>query len=673
MSIQLVKAYTDNEISKTSNIQQSVKKFDPINEYYLFSEQQIANLEKAMRNDLINLGWGNVPPNYRLRDIDGNVYSVPQWWCASIYYARNQIYSNNELAYGGKGLGKGFFDDTISVHYYPNAMDVIRLGVAYEEQKKYYASIFYDYHSMIQQQYRDIGIDDVGVPLIMSSERQNGPTCLPASISNITSLLKDYHTEYELSKLMGTTKENGTYRGNGNKVMQELGFKVTVVEATKENIRKYVGWGACASIDVDANKLGPDYFKQAYVGTEAANHAIIIYDWYFVGNEDDLYVAVMDTNIPVFNPAYLYGSPFEIGLANFVKWETIQNAINGMYLNNTWYISANNMKHMTIIEETTANLASVEEVTGSYIITPSFNPEVTTYKFNLDNINETVKNLLYTICNSNVDIDVMSSSSTITTASNVELENISMWWLRALLYVGMYYYQSHDVTTSNILIEANDKSDSMKYYVHFNRTVDKIGDYDWFSPCNPLNTDNTEGYICATLLFYLGMCTSYMDYLPSNSYTSLQGIGKKVVNRAGKTNNKYYLNMFTVPLTSENIKKYLKRKAYQDNFVTTVVLTFAYSSTLNTIAELKSQYYPVMLYNVSGSNVDYMNILSKGNNLTSRYNTKRVDATSMNPFGTTTISDLISWNSDVEKYLEGGDKGTMLVISYYTKAELEAL
>ena len=80
-----------------------------------------------------------------------------------------------------------------------------------------------------------------------------------------------------------------------------------------------------------------------------------------------------------------------------------------------------------------------------------------------------------------------------------------------------------------------------------------------------------------------------------------------------------------------------------------------------------------MLYNVSGSNVDYMNILSKGNNLTSRYNTKRVDATSMNPFGTTTISDLISWNSDVEKYLEGGDKGTMLVISYYTKAELEAL
>ena len=150
-------------------------------------------------------------------------------------------------------------------------------------------------------------------------------------------------------------------------------------------------------------------------------------------------------------------------------------------------------------------------------------------------------------------------------------------------------------------------------------------------------------------------------------------IGKLLVDKAGKTNNNPYLNYFVVPLTSANINKYLKKTAYHDSFMTTVILTYAYSTDLNTTAIVKDDYYPVMLYNKNGSNVDYMNISAGGNNLTNRYNTRISEAENYNPFKTTSISNMVSWNSSINDLLDDGDKGNMLVISYYTKAELEAM
>lgn len=672
MSIKLVKAYTETELEKKSNVQQVIYPFDPVNETYVFSEQQISNLEKAMRNVLIKDGWVSLYKEYRLRDITGAVYSVPYDWAISIYNARNQIYSNNELYYGGlgtEGLGKGFFDDTVSVHYYPNAKQLHNAGnITFTESKKYYASMFYDYNNLIRNQIETLLPNDpLDVPVVTSSERQNGPTCLPASLSNVTSLLKDYHTEYELALLMGTTKENGTYRSNANKIMKQLGFACEIVEVSLQNILDYVGLGWYASVDVDASLLGSSYFGGIYEGEEPENHAVTIIDWYWMGNTNTLKVSVLDPNIPVFNP--LYSNHLTPGVENWVDWSIIENAAAAYYENNTWYYRTGGTKHMTIIHETEQNLSSVEEVTGSYVITQSFNPELKEYTFELSAVNTSIKKLMNTICNSNVDIDIMSSSTTITTATNTEIDNISMWWLRALSYAAMYYYQSHNEKTKDILLDANRDSDSMKYYNHFNRSIDVVGSYDWFSPCYPNNRDNIVGYICSTLLFNLGLAYSPMDFLPADGYTGLEQIGKKIVEKAGST----YLNAFTVPLTSENINKYLKKRAYHDSFMSTVCLVYAYDSTLDNIAALADDYYPLMLYNKEGSNIDYMNILSRGNSLTNRYNTLVSDATNYNPYGRTTITNILSWNNSISNYLQAGDKGTMLVISYYTKTELEDL
>ncbi|WP_292475456.1 hypothetical protein [Methanosphaera sp.] len=676
MNIKLVKAYNDDEIEKSGNIQQEIKKFDPYNEYYTFSEEQIANLEKAMRNDYINLGWDEGPYEYKLRDITGTVYSVPQWWCASIYYARNQIYSNNESAFGGnddKALGKGFFDETVHVHYYPNAEQILKLGIAYSEEKKYYAGMFYAYHEMISSELEQKTGDPVYIPNVVSSERQNGPTCLPASISNITSIFKDYHTEYELSKLMGTTS-TGTSRNAANNVMEQIGLKTTIVEATLDNVIKYVGRGVCASIDIDVSKLGEEYYDGFYnTYEESGYHAVIIYDWYYTTSSQNLKVGILDTNIPVFNPHYT--ALLSPTTDNYVPWNVIQNAINSRYYEGNWIVAPPGVNgHMTIVEETSKNLANYEEVTGSYVITPSFAPEISTYKFGLDAVNNTVKNVLHAICDSNINIDIMSSSDSIETENSVKLENISMWWLRALAYAAAYYYQSHDTEkTSNLLIEASSNSESMKYYEHFNRSIDVVGDYDWFSPCYPQG-DNIFGYIVSTLLFELGLCYSPADFVNTGGYNSLSSIGKKVVDKAGKTSSsENYLNMFTVNLSQENITKYLKKSAYHDSYMTTVALVYAQSTTLNTTAYKKQDYYPVLLYNKNGSNVDYMNILARGNSITNRYNTKSVDATDVTPYGTTSISNLLSWHNSISSSLQAGDKGMMLVISYYSKEELEAL
>lgn len=678
MNIRLVKGYTATEIEKSSNIQQQIKTFDPVNEYYVFSEQQIANLEKAIRNDIIKNGWDGFKDYYRLRDVDGNVYSVPYRWCISIYCTRNQFYCNNEEFYAenpNDALGNGFFDDTISVHYYPDAINLLKNTNYYNVSKLYYPSIYYLWWDSIIADIVDrTGLTGNIFPPLTSSERQNGPTCTPASLSNVTSILRNYHSEYELATLMGTMKESGTSRNNANKVMTELGFNVEIVEATADNIIKYVNPGHIASIDLDASKLGEEYYNNLYHGLEPENHSVIIYDWYWVSNINNLYVAVMDTNIPVFNPAYLKGTQFECGKNSWISWNTVLNAINAMYHDGVWYYPENNLKHMSIISNTEKNIAPVEEVTGNYIITPSFSPELNTYKFHLSVINTTIKDMLHMISENNINIDIMSSSNNIVTASNSTLENISMWWLRALLLAGAFYYQNNEIENDDeLVIEASPKSNSMKYYNHFNTLVDVIGDYDWFTPCNPNNRELRFNYICSTLLFYLGICYNYLAFTFESSYMGFEKIGKLLVDKAGKTNNTPYLNYFVVPLNSTNIGKYLKKTAYHDSFMTTVILTYAYSTDLNTTAIVKDDYYPVMLYNKNGSNVDYMNISAGGNNLTNRYNTRISEAENYNPFKTTSISNIVSWNSSINDLLDDGDKGNMLVISYYTKAELEAM
>lgn len=466
MAIRLTKAYSGT--GETKPQEQIVKKFDPVNETYIFDDIQIQNLEKAMRNDLIKNG---VPADYyKLRDVEGNVYSVPLQDCGAIYNARNNIYIANEQYYGeGEKLGYGSFDDTISVHWYENARELaVASNQTFDHSKQYYYAVA---KSDILHQ-NPIGSDGYGY----SSEAQNGPTCMPASMSNITSTLCAYHTEYELAQLMKTS-DAGTNRIDAEKVMEDLGFNLERVPATWENVMKYVDAKHLLSISVRIESLGSNYYKGIYQESdENGSHAVNVCAWYYQGN--DRRVLVQDTNLAVFAP-WFRGS-YTIDDA-WVRWEDLLSGIKTTYRDNDWYVLTDQLAamgyqpYMTVISPTEKLLADVDESLQTALVNTGFEPELYNYKFKLDEVRSAIMEVMWFIMNSGMSLDIMSSSSTLSTASGVEMDNISLWWLRAMAFAGMYYYHTHKERTTNLVLEGGAKTPASLYYQRFSRVVDNVG------------------------------------------------------------------------------------------------------------------------------------------------------------------------------------------------------
>ena len=656
MAIRLTKAYQGK--GETTPQEQIVKKFDPVNETYIFDDIQIQNLEKAMRNDVIKNG--RLAEYYKLRDVEGNVYSVPRQDCHAIYNARNNIYIANEQYYGdGVKLGAGSFDDTISVHRYENARALAVAGnQTFEHSKIYYYAVAIE---DIQRK-NPVGIDGLGY----SSEAQNGPTCMPASMSNITSTLFAYHTEYELATLMKTS-EGGTNRKDAEKVMEDLGFKLERVPATWDNVKKYVGPKQLLSISVKVESLGPNYYKNIYQESDYnGGHAVNVCAWYYQGN--DRRVLVQDSNLAVFAP--WFSGPYTYNDA-WVPWEDLLAGIKVTYHDNDWYVLTDQIAamgyqpYMTVISPTEKLLADVDESLQTALVNTGFEPELYNYKFKLDEIRSAIMEVMWFIMNSGMSLDIMSSSSTLSTANGVEMDNISLWWLRAIAFAGMYYYHTHKERTTNLVLEVGTKTPASLYYQRFSRVVDNVGAYDWFTACKADDLSYLFGYICSTLLFNLGIPYSPYDFSAGGTnYISYDLIGKTVVDKAGVLNGERVLHYTIVDITEmENMVPTDNRM--RDSFQDTVMFLWATSSSLETSASVKDSRYPLMIYRFDNGNVYYQNILGSGNSPGSKYDVLVTNSGNSNPWSATSKSNLLLWNQDVAELLSDGDKDKILVLSWY--------
>lgn len=655
MAIRLTKAYQGK--GETTPQEQMVKKFDPVNETYIFDDIQIQNLEKAIRNDLIK---NNYPSDYyKLRDVEGNVYSVPRQDCVAIYNARNNIYIANEQYYGdGVKLGYGSFDDTISVHWYDNPRELAKAGnQTFEHSKIYYYAV------ALEDLQRKNPVGDYGFGY--SAEAQNGATCLPASMSNITAVLFTYHTEYELANLM-KTNDSGTDRNEADKVMGDLGFKVERVPATWDNIVKYVNQNHLVSLSIAIERLGSGYYPGVYHSGSNGYHAINICGWYYWGNERR--VLVQDTNVAVFAPWFQGDYTPEDA---WVRWDDVLPAISVTYYDNTLYVLTNQLRaqgyqpYMTVISLTDKLLADVDESLQTALVNTGFEPELYNYKFKLDEIRSAIMEVMWFIMNSGMSLDIMSSSSTLSTANGVEMDNISLWWLRAMAFAGMYYYHTHKERTTDLVLEVGTKTPASLYYQRFSRVVDNVGAYDWFTACKADDLSYLFGYICSTLLFNLGIPYSPYDFSAgSTNYISYDLIGKTVVDKAGVLNGERVLHYTIVDITEmENMVPTDNRM--RDSFQDTVMFLWATSSSLEQSASVKDSRYPLMIYRFDNGNVYYQNILGSGNSPGSKYDVLVTNSGNSNPWSATSKSNLLLWNQDVVELLSDGDKDKILVLSWY--------
>ena len=366
MNIKLVEAYFENN----TTIQQEYKTFDPVHETYYFSENELQKLELILRKQYFDNSYSSMN-YYRLRDVQGFVYEVPRKDCIALNQARIQCYINNETIYGGinsGGLGKGYFDDTIECHYYSN-YDMITLQQAqnnhklYEQTKKYYYTWFKDIQTSQRAMFDNLGLPDA-TTITVASEAQNGSTCLPASLSAATNILKTYHTEAELAKLMGTTT-GGTNRNDASRVLTELGFEVGHRYFTEDRI-KNVLLDEVVSVSVDPSKLGANYYNNYYRNTGEGSHAIIITDWYQLSGQE-LMLRVLDTNLPVYNP--LWSNKYTMNKDEWIPFSTIERAVISTYIDGKWYNYKNKTitKFMMVVWNSDKNNPSAEDI-SKYIV-----------------------------------------------------------------------------------------------------------------------------------------------------------------------------------------------------------------------------------------------------------------------------------------------------------------
>lgn len=655
VTVRLHEAYA----TENNSIQQHILTFDPFNQTYVFSSEQIWNLEKVLRNGIISndTDWSNA--EYRLRDVTGNVYSVPSDWCNFIYFAFLQIHEDN------KAHGKDTFDKTITVHYYENAQTLVNSASSYEDTKKYYVSWMYDFLEDHIDLYETLYSFNPGVshgfnPYVPT-------TTLPGKyftlvLYTVLGLLKkyvDFNVVYEIIKDANTPAEGYALCESDNRI----NLQYDNVRFTWENVKNYVAKKPFILLVL----VNTDYLQSVDI-IPSVSYSNPDGGWYIING----WATISGTNyVKCINPFSQVYSPSQGSIVTeYVHFNALYNAVKTAYSTDeigsyydTSAVTEGDVPGCMVLSLDERSLADYEEVKQMIVNTEDFSPDIKTYKFNINTIRETSIQLMKNMTGTNVYL--MSASTSMKSTDNTVYDNVGMNWIRAMCLAYMFYYRTHEEKSSNLTINAGVNEDSGKYMAHIDTGMNSVGNYDWFSPCYPSNSNNRLGYICATLLFNLGIPYSPYDFNSTNSYDSLSDIAEIIANKAGNGNINYVIK----DLNSSNLQTYLSN-VQRDEFMETVILTYAYSTSLNNTAYFSQTNYPIMLYGRDNTTIRYMNILANGNSPTNRYNVPVSSAGDYNPYGETSISNIVSWNNSVTGQLQGGDKNKMLVLSWKTQSQL---
>lgn len=639
ISIRLTKSYDKLDTSK-----KQINEFKPKEETYVFTEAEIKSLEEKMRYSLLtNNAYES---NYVMKAVTGKKYSVPIVWALAIYNTRNQLFINSD-----NPVGLGQWKKSITVHYYENNKELL----AEDDDIIYYPSRFYDIFYEISDEQQKMGFTEEPFPRVSSCEIQYNKDCVPAAISNASSLLKDYRTESELRQIF-KTGNNGTELSNILPGLEALGYNFSIEDLSEESIQKNVqGDNKVALLICDTQQL--NLGSQMYGDT----HALLIYDWMVIN--DKMSIAVMDSTKPSFNPKnvnqYSYAAK---------DWYDIQTLVNATKITEEngqlSFTTGNAQKKMIVISNSTKNLPQETELVE---ITPDgvFDPMLNSYRFTPNEI-KTVYAQVYNNIKTKSNMDNMTLNYSIYDINFIAY-NLPGKWIQSLAYTVMYYYMNNYVFENNNLraTVSNDKTQVSLYYYN------KIGtDTDYCTPINPAIHDGISVPLCvSTILFYQGYIVPPTSLLTDRTSAAT----KQIYDTEGITYNYYChlikefgskLNTYIVDFNVTNIKKYTMYATGSNtryNNISCIYLHFRNNSTFSNMqVSSYSNTNSLIIFSHDDTQIYGLLPLAKGTD-------PRNDIITNSPYIHTEMNTLQTSTVNTEEQTK------MIVVSRYTLTELEAL
>lgn len=571
VSVTLVEAYkgTNTEDTTTntdkSNTIQAVLDFKPETEKYIFSEFEIKNMSKIIRNSIIDKAV--YPTSVNMRTNTGKIYRVPFQWCRAIWYARNQWFLAQDEAYN---LGSGQFSSTIQVYNIKN------IG---EEYEKSYKSIFMNnketplykqlqtwsawFYYLIDAHKQYIK-DKYGVTVksdpVSSVDIQTGSDCAPTSISNATEALWNYYSESECAITIKTRNFKKGTGGDGTlginyKYMTQKGFNCFWVDAKWSNIVKYAN-DPKSQIIITTNKD----IQNTVIEKEHALHITCA----FTANDGTQYVYLENSNYPDMCP---YMAPIDIGTRGYTKWSLVYDAIDDIRipgesnppysLSNSYGPQLKNATKIMWVIQLSSSQRALDIVDRTVKSDSSFNPFGLSYSFYGNDIKNAYKKLTQEQKKNNHKLDRWSASCVLTDV-NGQTWKMSGKWIYALLWAYIYnyrYFENAIKKETNFIVTVNNNNSHAMWYYKNMGTV-----YDWTTLSNtasaewkafPAKNDCELDalIIIQQVLYKLGVYKNLKEI-----YDNLQKDMWKTIRYLGNNS----IHTFNIPCSAENLKKYSK-------------------------------------------------------------------------------------------------------------------
>lgn len=255
--------------------------------------------------------------------------------------------------------------------------------------------------------------------------------------------------------------------------------------------------------------------------------------------------------------------------------------------------------------------------------------------------------------NTNKKLDTISVK---VVTSDKKEQSITMKQLRALAYVCMLHYHTEHEQTKKLSIQFGSNSTATRYYERFG------GDYDFFTPCVPRWSNYRPQYIISTVLFNLGVIRSYYDFLQGKTDTEITFNDLISTLKSNLPNG----DVFTVPATEANIRKYTQNKERYE-WMNVVCVAYCKASVLDLNCNYPETVHPVLIYGVNGDTVRYQNISGKGNSPNDQYDTTISEKGTSNPYQTTRMETILGWIQNATEQAPTGDGGQLLVAIQNTK------
>lgn len=676
MTINLTKTYTPDDLGTrknhtgTNGTIQTILNFHPQSEnekYYDFSVSEVRNMANIIRNYIITHHQN--PKSVNMRAVTGEIYAVSFIWCRAIYYTFNTVYCLTDAKSSETtklGTGKWY---PVCVQWVSDKKKHSTLlydektnGTHVESYPQYFYNRIIDTKTTIKEKYGiTIKNDPVG-----TTDLQTGGDCVACAFSHASEQIWDFKTEKQCHDALHTDFDKGT-DGETYIPIAAKKFKYSVYKwvLTWENLKTSLKEGYAPIVLVNL-KYFPYYTN--YYQKQDAYHGVNIVLAFSVNGKG--YVCVRDSNFDMFTPSY--GEEDVSFLATIITFSQLKQAIKeGMSSNgkSIWYVgngiwwnngtkkytkTAPSRKILRVLKLTDKNKATVTEHGKG--ITTTFVPDTTKYTFSTNTIISTIQKQIYTKTNKILSYNVLFSKIVTVTDTKNKKWTMTADWLYAMYMDVVYGYKYKPLEKkANYTITVN-KTSNTAWYRNKTNT-----DYNWFGYIAPTTEMVTKyGWTKIAISTILSMLWQFQT--PADISTTVKET--PTISEFRDYFSSYSnLYVFTVDLTTDTIKKYIL-----NNIHTVGVSVHVEENWMgNYIQPDGGRAYQIITGLATNNKIEVYNVCGRGN-----YSKENNTVTASNSPVTNPWRYFSSVNT-LQQNMESTDtwKGKMLVISIYTKTEIE--